>query len=207
MLVCHALKIMAVEFWSSAWAEGMAAAFWTWMTRARGQAMTDETKHDPDGAPTPGPAAARAAARKEHERRCADAEPYTGGATVEALAERVESLRGPHSRSGPSGRNYARAVSSDPVPHPAGDRFDEADSDDAGELSWVAVLPECDRRQFAEDMSRLMAEAADTDDFALVEQALREWRVTAEVFADPELAERLTKPLVANGDRVPIPIA
>lgn len=79
--------------------------------------------------------------------------------------------------------------------------------DNAGdELSWVAVLPECDRRQFAEDMSRLLAEAAETDDFALVEQTLREWRVTSEVFADPELAERLSKPLIANGDRVPIPI-
>ena len=167
--------------------------------------MTDETMHDPDGAPAPGLAAARAAVWEEHERRCADEEPYTGGVTVEALAERVEGLRRMHSRSSPSGRNYARAVSSDPGPHSAG-RSDEADSDVAGELSWVAVLPECDRRQFAEDMSRLLAEAAETDDFALVEQTLREWRVTAETFSDPELAERLSKPLVANGDRVPIPI-
>ena len=97
-------------------------------------------------------------------------------------------------------------MSSDPVPHSAGDNSDEADSDAAGELSWIAVLPECDRRQFAEDMSRLLAEAAETDDFALVEQTLREWRVTSEVFSDPELAERFSKPLVANGDRVPIPI-
>ena len=168
--------------------------------------MTDETKHDPGGAPAPDLAAVRAAAWEEYERRCADNEPYTGGVTVEALAERVDGLRRLHSRSGPSGRNYARAVSSDPVPHPTGGSLDEADSDVAGELSWVAVLPECDRRQFAEDMSRLLAEAAETDDFAFVEQVLHEWRVTAETFADPELAERLSKPLVANGDRVPIPI-
>ena len=64
------------------------------------------------------------------------------------------------------------------------------------ELSWVAVLPECDRRLFAEEMSRLMAEAAETDDLAPVEQALREWRVTAEIYLDPELAQRLTGPLV-----------
>ena len=168
--------------------------------------MTEETMHDPDGVPAPGLAAARAAAWEEHERRCADNEPYTGGVTVEVLAEHVEGLRRPHSRSGLSGRNYAHAVSSEPVPHPAGGSSDEADSDVAGELSWVAVLPECDRRQFAEDMSRLLAEAAETDDFALVEQTLREWRVTAETFSDPELAERLSKPLIANGDRVPIPI-
>ena len=51
-----------------------------------------------------------------------------------------------------------------------------------------------------------MAEAADTDDLAPVEQALREWRVTAETYSDPELAQRLTGPLVANGERVPAPI-
>ena len=83
---------------------------------------------------------------------------------------------------------------------------DGASSDDGRQLSWVAVLPECDRRLFAEEMSRLMAEAAETDDLAPVEQALREWRVTAEIYSDPELAQRLTGPLVANGERVPAPI-
>ena len=83
---------------------------------------------------------------------------------------------------------------------------DGAQSDGGRELSWVAVLPECDRRLFAEELSRLMAEAAETDDLAPVEQALREWRVTAEIYSDPELAQRLTGPLVANGERVPAPI-
>ena len=51
-----------------------------------------------------------------------------------------------------------------------------------------------------------MAEAAETDDLAPVEQALREWRATAEIYSDPELAQRLTGPLVADGERVPAPI-
>ena len=168
--------------------------------------MTDETGHDPSGALPIGLEAARATVWEEHEQRCAGKEPCTDGVKVEALAERVEGSRRLHPRAGPSGRDYARAVASDAAPHSASGSSDEADSDASGELSWVAVLPECDRRLFAEDMSRLMAEAAKTDDFALVEQALREWRVTAETFSDPELAERLSKPLVANGDRVLIPI-
>ena len=41
---------------------------------------------------------------------------------------------------------------------------------------------------------------------SLVEQALREWRVTAEVHTDPLLAQRLSGPIVANGGRVPRPV-
>ena len=82
----------------------------------------------------------------------------------------------------------------------------EGDSDAGYELSWVAALPECDRRLFAEEMSRLMAEAAETDDLGPVEQALREWRVTAEIYLDPELAKRLTEPRSAHGERVPRPV-
>lgn len=37
--------------------------------------------------------AARVAAWEEHQRRCANDEPYTDGVTVEELAERVEQLR------------------------------------------------------------------------------------------------------------------
>ena len=73
-------------------------------------------------------------------------------------------------------------------------------------LSWVAVLPECDRRLFAEEMSQLLAEAAETDDLAAVEQALREWRVTSEIYSDPELAKRFVGPRLANGERVPRPV-
>ena len=80
-------------------------------------------------------------------------------------------------------------------------------SDVERELPWVAVLPEDDRRMFAEDMSRLFAEAAETFDLAKVQQTLREWRVTSEVYSDPELARRLSGPLVVtHGGRVPKPV-
>ena len=164
--------------------------------------MTDETTDDPCDVLPADLDAARAEAWAEHQRRCADNEPYTDGLTVEALAERVDGLRRRHSRVLQSRQDYALAVSSDEGPPLA----DDAGSYGGRELSWVAVLPECDRRLFAEEMSRLMAEAAETDDLAPVEQALREWRVTAEIYSDPELAQRLTGPLVANGERVPAPI-
>ena len=168
--------------------------------------MTDETTDDFDGALPADADAARAAAWAEHQRRCADNEPYADGVTVEALAERVEGLRHRHSRVLQSGEEYALAVSGDEGPHSVDGSFDDGNNDAGRQLSWVAVLPECDRRLFAEELSRLMAEAAETDDLAPVEQALREWWATAEIYSDPELAQRLTGPLVANGERVPAPI-
>ena len=108
--------------------------------------MTDKTTDDFDGALPADADAARSAAWAEHQRRCADNEPHADGVTVEALAERVEGLRHRHSRVLQSGQDYAFAVSSDEGPPLA----DGASSDGGRELSWVAVLPECDRRLFAE---------------------------------------------------------
>ena len=103
-------------------------------------------------------------------------------------------------------QDYAPDVSSHEDPLSVVDGFSGADGDVERELAWVDVMPECDRRLFAEEMSQLMAEAAETDDLAPVERALREWRVTAETYSDPELAQLLTGPRVANGGRVPRPV-
>ena len=80
------------------------------------------------------------------------------------------------------------------------------DDDLEREWPWVDALPECDQRMFAEEMSQLFAEAAETDDLAPVEQALREWRVTSETYSDPELAQLFASPRTANGERVPRPV-
>ena len=106
----------------------------------------------------------------------------------------------------PPEQDYAPAVSTHEDPLSVADGFGGADGDVEREWPWVDVLPGCDRRLFAEEMSQLMAEAAETDDLAPVEQALREWRVTAETYSDPELARLLTGPRVANGGRVPRPV-
>ena len=112
--------------------------------------MTGETMPDPDGVLPVGLEAARARAWAEHQRRCGDNEPYTDGVTVEALIERVEGQHRTHSRLRQSRQDYAFAVSSDEGPPLA----DGASSDGGRELSWVAVLPERDRRLFAEELSR-----------------------------------------------------
>ena len=103
-------------------------------------------------------------------------------------------------------QDYGPAVSSDEDSLSVSDDFSGADGDAERELAWVDVMPECDRRLFAEEMSQLMAEAAETDDLGPVEQALHEWRATAAIYLDPELVKRLTEPRSAHGGRVPRPV-
>ena len=102
-------------------------------------------------------------------------------------------------------RHVEQDLSSHEDPLSASNGFGSADGAAGRALAWVDVMPERDRRLFAKEMSRLMAEAAKTDDLAPVERALREWRVTSEIYLDPELAKRLSGPRVANGPRVPRP--
>ena len=116
--------------------------------------MTGETMPDPDGLLPVGLEAARARAWAEDQRRCGDNEPYTDGVTAEALIERVEGQHRTHSRPRQSGQDYAFAVSSDEGPPSVDGSLDDADSDGGRQLSWVAALPECDRRLFAEELSR-----------------------------------------------------
>ena len=168
--------------------------------------MTDEAKHDPDGVLPDGLHGARAAAWAEHQQRCADNEPYTDGVTVESLTERVERFAAGTAQIRHSGQDYAPTVSGHEGPCPDDDSLDGADDDVEREWPWVDVLPECDRMLFAEEMSQLLAKAAETDDLAPVEQALREWRVTSETYSDPELAQLFSKPLQAHGDHVPRPV-
>ena len=168
--------------------------------------MTGGATHDTEGVFPMDLEAARAAAWAEHQRRCADNEPYTGGVTPEALVEHVEGLRRRRSRVRQSGQDYAFAVSSDEGLPSVDGSFDDGDGAGGRELSWVAFLPERDRRLFAAEMSQLMAEAVETDDLAPIEQAMREWRATAETYSDPELAQRFSEPLLAHGERVPRPV-
>ena len=168
--------------------------------------MTDETTHDPDGVLPDDLHGARAAAWAEHQQRCTDNEPYTDGVTVESLTERVERFAAGTAQLRRSGQDYAPAVSGHERPRPDDDSLEGADDDLEREWPWVDVLPRGDRRMFAEEMSQLMAEAAETDDLAPVEQALREWRVTSLTYSDPGLAQLFTGPRTANGERVPKPV-
>lgn len=77
--------------------------------------------------------------------------------------------------------------------------------DDA--FPWLHFLPALDRRQFLDEFMRTAVAAGELDAFGEVAQLLREWRATAEVHADPQLARRLRRPLHARGGRVAKPPA
>lgn len=72
-------------------------------------------------------------------------------------------------------------------------------------FSWTEVFPISERSLFVEDFSRVATAAADLDDMRPLTQLLREWRATAEVYADPELAKRLRLRVDAHGQAVAVP--
>ena len=70
---------------------------------------------------------------------------------------------------------------------------------------WLEFLPARERRAFVDEFSRVIAAAADLDNYAPLGQLVREWRATAEVYADPKLARGLKRPLQAVGQRIERP--
>lgn len=72
----------------------------------------------------------------------------------------------------------------------------------AEELPWIELLPARDRKEFLDEFSKVMAATTELDNYAPLTQLLREWRATAEVYADPRLAKRLRGSLSPSGDRV-----
>lgn len=72
---------------------------------------------------------------------------------------------------------------------------------------WVSFLPESACERFGAALTRALVASADLESFAEVQQLLREWRGTAEIYADPELAAELQRPLtgVEDGRSVPKP--
>lgn len=72
------------------------------------------------------------------------------------------------------------AVEDDEEPAGWGHAIDEM----LRELSWVTFLPEADRRSFATEVMDTLR----TRGFSELAQLLNEWRETAEVWADPNLA-------------------
>lgn len=70
---------------------------------------------------------------------------------------------------------------------------------------WLGFLPAVDQRRFVDEFSRIVTAAAELENLSPLTQLLREWRATAEVYADPKLARRLRRPIEAAGSSVPVP--
>jgi hypothetical protein len=78
--------------------------------------------------------------------------------------------------------------------------------DNLGEVfPWAGFLPKQDRTQFADELTQSLIAVSTFDNYAPIGQMLREWKATAELHADPQLARRLRRPIDANGDAVPAP--
>jgi hypothetical protein len=75
----------------------------------------------------------------------------------------------------------------------------------ADAFPWLEFLPQSDRELFVDEFSRLIAAAAELDNYAGLSQLVAEWRATAEVQADPRLARRLRRPVHAEGGPVQAP--
>ena len=56
-------------------------------------------------------------------------------------------------------------------------------------FAWSEFLPVRDRRLFLDEFSRTLIASADMDTYELLAQLVREWRATAEVYAQPGLAK------------------
>ena len=66
------------------------------------------------------------------------------------------------------------------------------------EFPWLAQLPTDSLPGFADEFVRAAQAAAELGRWEVLAQTLREWKATAAIYADPELAEKLTGPL--DGD-------
>ncbi|MGO1055372.1 hypothetical protein [Crossiella sp. CA198] len=71
------------------------------------------------------------------------------------------------------------------------------------EFPWVDVLPVEEQAQFALDFARAFQASAELGQWSVLDQTIREWRSTAIIHADPELAGKLAGPF--DGDFGPVP--
>ena len=70
---------------------------------------------------------------------------------------------------------------------------------------WVTFLPSRDRKAFVDELPRTLVAALTIENYAPVGQLLREWKVKAELHADPRMARRLNRAITADGDVLPAP--
>lgn len=72
-------------------------------------------------------------------------------------------------------------------------------------LPWLAFLPPTARERFYAELFECVQGAVELGTLAPVARLLDEWRVTAAVHADPDLARRLRRPLPGDGASVTRP--
>ena len=76
----------------------------------------------------------------------------------------------------------------------------------ADEFPWLKLLPEDALAEFVTDFVRATQASAELGRWSVLAQTIREWKATAAIYADPELAERLTTPVTGDFGPVPSPV-
>lgn len=74
-------------------------------------------------------------------------------------------------------------------------------------LPWTAFLPDEEREDFFDALTSTAAACADVDSFEPLAQLIEGWRATAEVHANPELAEILNRDSVGPATKLRRPKA
>ena len=75
----------------------------------------------------------------------------------------------------------------------------------ADAFRWIELLPASDRQRFVDEFSSIVGAVGDLDSYDTLSQFVGEWRATAEIYADPVLANRLRRQIDASGSAIPAP--
>lgn len=79
--------------------------------------------------------------------------------------------------------------------------------DSAEAIPWLSFLPRQRRQEFLTEFFRTAEAAAELGVLTPLAQLLQEWQATALIYADPELAAELRRPLAGDGEPVIAPPA
>jgi hypothetical protein len=74
----------------------------------------------------------------------------------------------------------------------------------ARHFPWVRFLPEADRALFERNFVETLQACVSLGNFAKLDEMLGDWKATALIHADPELAAELKRPIPA-GPEIPVP--
>jgi hypothetical protein len=72
-------------------------------------------------------------------------------------------------------------------------------------LPWTRFLPDGERREFYDELFACVLGSLELKTMVPVARLLDEWRATAAIHADPDLAARLRRPVVADEGPIPRP--
>lgn len=73
------------------------------------------------------------------------------------------------------------------------------------EFPWVRELPPQDVQEFVKDFIQAALAAAELGRWGVLSQTIREWKATAVIYAEPGLAEKLTRPITDDDEFTPAP--